>query len=133
MGWSHERRRKQMPRVVHFEIPADDPNRAVGFYTKVFGWDIKKWDGLMDYWLVMTGDKSQPGIDGGIMIRRDAAQVTVNTVDVPSVDDFVKKIEEAGGKVVVPKMAVPGVGWVANCTDTEGNLFGIMHEDPQAK
>lgn len=122
-----------MPRVVHFEIPADDPRRAVGFYTKVFGWEIKKWDGPIDYWSVATGEKSEPGIDGGIMIRRDEAQVTVNTVDVPSVDDFIQRIEDAGGKVVVPKMAVPGVGWMAYCADTEGNLFGIMQEDAQAK
>ena len=121
-----------MPRVEHFEIPADDPERAVKFYEDAFGWDIKKWEGPMEYWLVMTGDKSEPGIDGGITKRGDVKTVT-NTIGVPSVDDFIGKIEAAGGVVIAPKMAVPGVGWFAYCADTEGNLFGIMESDRTAK
>jgi len=121
-----------MPRVVHFEISADDPERAVKFYQKVFGWEIKKWDGPMEYWLCMTGPKEQPGIDGGIMRRENPQAHTENTIDVPSVDEFAKKVTEGGGKVVVPKMAVPGVGYMAYCMDTEGNVFGIMHEDSSA-
>jgi predicted enzyme related to lactoylglutathione lyase len=122
-----------MLRVVHFEINADDPERAVKFYQKVFGWKIEKWNGPIDYWLVMTGPNDQPGINGGIMKREDPQASTYNTVDVPSVDEFTKKIIEQGGKVVVPKMAVPGVGYMAYCADTEGNIFGIMQEDPTAK
>ncbi len=122
-----------MPRVVHFEINTDDPERAVKFYQEVFDWKIKKWEGPMDYWLVMTGPDDQPGINGGIMKREDPQASTYNTVDVPSVDEFSKKITQHGGKVVVPKMAVPGVGYMAYCADTEGNVFGIMQEDPTAK
>jgi predicted enzyme related to lactoylglutathione lyase len=122
-----------MLRIVHFEINADDPERAVKFYQEVFGWKIKKWDGPIDYWLVTTGPDNQPGINGGIMKREDPQASTYNTVDVPSVDEFTKKITQNGGKIVVPKMAVPGVGWVAYCADTEGNVFGIMEEDPTAK
>ena len=122
-----------MPRVVHFEINADDPQRAAHFYTKVFGWNIQKWDGPMDYWLVMTGESAEPGIDGGIMQRENPRATTVNTVDVPSVDDFIKKVKSNGGKVLVPKMAVPGVGYMAYCQDTEGNSFGLMENDPEAK
>jgi predicted enzyme related to lactoylglutathione lyase len=121
-----------MPRVVHFEIPADDPERAAGFYEKVFGWRIEKWEGPMDYWLVVTGESGTPGIDGGIAPRQPGAVVT-NTIDVPSVDDYVKRITDAGGEVVVPKMAVPGVGWLAYLKDTEGNLFGIMTSDMEAR
>lgn len=122
-----------MLRMVHFEINADDPERAVKFYQKTFGWEIKKWNGPVDYWLVTTGPNDQPGINGGIMKRMNPQATTYNTVDVPSVDQLTKKIVENGGKVIVPKMAVPGVGWMAYCADTEGNVFGIMQEDPKAK
>lgn len=121
-----------MPRIVHFEIPADDPGRAVDFYTNVFGWEINKWEGPIDYWLVKTGEADLPGIDGGIVQRAENA-ATVNTVDVPSLDEFIDKIEKAGGQVVLPKITVPGVGYMAYCTDTEGNVFGMMQEDPNAE
>jgi predicted enzyme related to lactoylglutathione lyase len=121
-----------MPRIVHFEIPAEDPERAVKFYREAFGWEIKKWEGPMEYWLVMTGDPSEPGIDGGIMKRGDVKTVT-NTIDVPALDDFIGKVEEAGGAVLAPKTAVPGVGWFAYCADTEGNIFGLMESDTSAK
>jgi hypothetical protein len=121
-----------MPRVVHFEINADDAERAVKFYSQVFGWKIKKWEGPMDYWLVSTGEGS-PGIDGGLMKRMNPSATTVNTVDVPSVDEFLVKITKNGGQIVMPKRAVPGVGWMAYCQDTEGNVFGIMQEDSSAR
>ena len=121
-----------MPRVVHFEISAENPEKTIEFYKKTFGWEFQKWEGPMDYWVVVTGSKSKPGIDGGIMKRGDVKTIT-NTVDVPSVDEFAGKIEAAGGAMLTPKMAVPGVGWFAYCADTEGNLFGIMENDPKAK
>ena len=122
-----------MSRVVHFEIPADDPERATRFYTKIFGWKIKKWEGPMDYWLVTTGDKSAPGIDGAIMQRSEIASTVVNTIDVPSVDDFIKKVTKNGGKVITPKTPIPGVGYFAYCKDTEGNMFGILQPDMSVK
>jgi predicted enzyme related to lactoylglutathione lyase len=121
-----------MPRVTHFEFNADDPERATKFYKKVFDWKVKKWQGPIDYWLVTTGEKDKPGIDGGIMKRMDC-ETTIVTIDVSDVDEFVDKIEEAGGKVVKPKEVIPGVGYFAYCADTEGNLFGIMQEDREAK
>jgi predicted enzyme related to lactoylglutathione lyase len=122
-----------MPRVIHFEINADDPARAAAFYEKVFGWQIKKWEGPVDYWLVTTGEQGQPGIDGGIMRRMDPHAGTYNTVDVPSVDEYTAKIKEMGGEVIMGKRSVPGVGWMAYCTDTEGNVFGLMEQDPSAE
>lgn len=122
-----------MARVVHFELPVDDPDRAVAFYKNVFGWEINKWDGPQDYWLITTGAEGEPGIDGGLMRRQKPGESTTNTVGVPSVDDFVAKITAHGGEVVVPKMAVPTVGYMAYCSDTEGNVFGIMESDPTAK
>lgn len=121
-----------MPRVVHFEINADDPERAAAFYGKVFGWQIKKWEGPAEYWLVTTGERGEPGIDGGIMRRMQPEAGTYTTVDVPSVDEFEEKVRKAGGTIVMGKRPVPGVGWMAYCTDTEGNVFGIMQEDPSA-
>ena len=121
-----------MPRVVHFEISADKPERAVNFYKSVFGWKVEKWEGPIDYWLVMTGDQSEPGIDGAIT-PRSGPQGTVNMVDVPSLDEFVEQVTGAGGKVVQPKTAVPGVGYLAYCQDTEGNIFGMMQSDTSAK
>ncbi len=121
-----------MPRVIHFELPADDPDRAVGFYQKSLGWKIEKWDGPEDYWLVSTGDTAQEGINGAIT-RRSAFPTVVNTVGVDDVDEFVRRVVEAGGEVAMPKMAVPGVGYLAYCKDTEGNLFGMMQSDPEAR
>jgi predicted enzyme related to lactoylglutathione lyase len=118
-----------MPRVVHFEIPADNPERAASFYKSVFDWDITKWDGPTDYWLVMTGEEGTPGINGGLLKRQHPDQPPVNTIDVESVDDFLKKVTDNGGEIAVPKMPVPGVGWLAYCKDTEGNIFGIMQSD----
>jgi predicted enzyme related to lactoylglutathione lyase len=120
-----------VPRVIHFEILGDDPERAVKFYRKAFGWKIKKWEGPVDYWLVTTGEDNQPGINGAIMEREGKGSV-YNTIDVPSVDEFIKNIVEADGKVITEKRAVPGVGYMAYCADTEGNVFGIMQEDPSA-
>ncbi|MBI2869024.1 MAG: VOC family protein [Chloroflexi bacterium] len=121
-----------MPRVVHFEIGADNPERAVKFYAQVFGWKIDKW-GPQDYWLVTTGPDSQPGINGGIVKRESPGISTVNSVEVPSIDEFVDKATSEGGRVVMPKTPVPGVGYVAYCQDTEGNMFGLFQSDAPVK
>ncbi|MGD2249054.1 MAG: VOC family protein [Candidatus Methanofastidiosia archaeon] len=120
-------------RVIHFEIPADNPEKASKFYQDVFGWTIEKWEGPIDYWIITTGPEGEPGIDGGLMKREGSQTGMVNTIGVPSVDEFTEKIEKAGGQVVAPKMAVPGVGYMAYCQDTEGNTFGIMEMDENAK
>lgn len=86
----------------------------------------------MEYWLVETGAKDQPGIDGGLMRRQQPGASTVNVVDVESVDEVSAAIEEAGGVTVVPKMAVPGIGWAAYFQDPEGNVFGVLQSDPNA-
>ena len=80
-----------MGRVVHFEIHADNPQRAIAFYKGLFGWEITKWDGPMDYWTIHTGPKEQPGIDGGMVPRRGTLDGTaviayVCTVDVADID-----------------------------------------------
>ena|SRR5687768_2549566 len=120
-----------MARVIHFEIPASDPARVLKFYQQVFEWRAQKWEGPLDYWLVQTGEGS--GIDGGIMPRQRPSQGTVNTIDVPSVDETLISVQANGGRVVEAPMAVPGVGRLAYCQDPEGNVFGIMQRDQPAK
>src|ERR1700737_94034 len=120
-----------MSRVVHFEIYADNPERAVKFYQQVFDWQANKWDGPEDYWLLTTGKQDEPGIDGAILKRNhpitdDGVIAFVCTVDVPSTDEYVTRITSSGGTIIHPKMAVPGIGWLAYAKDSEGNIFGIM-------
>ena len=121
-----------MPRPIHFELHTDNPERAAAFYRQVFAWQIDKWEGPVDYWLASTGPESEPGIHGAIT-QRSGNLTTVNTIGVPSVDEYVQKVVAAGGTIALPKMAVPGVGWIAYGIDTEGNIFGMMQEDPNAQ
>ncbi|MGD8759874.1 MAG: VOC family protein [Anaerolineales bacterium] len=122
-----------MGRVVHFEIPSDDPQKAIQFYSDVFGWKSQKWEGPLEYWLLMTGEEGESGIDGAIMPRENPSDTTINTVDVASVEDVMAKIKQAGGAVLTDKISVPGVGYMAYCADPDGNKFGIMQADTSAK
>jgi hypothetical protein len=122
-----------MSRVVHFEIPADNPERVAGFYKKVLGWEIQKWEGPVDYWLISTGKETEPGIHGGIARKKDRpASGILVTAQIDSVDECLKKIVAAGGSIVVPKRAIPGVGYQAHFRDPEGNVIGIMENDHKA-
>jgi len=126
-----------MPRPVHFEIHASDPERAITFYATVFDWSFERW-GPNPYWLITTGDG--PGIDGGL-VPRQGPEPTENapvnafpaTIEVDALDAATRRVQQAGGTVVVHKTAIPGVGWLAYCTDTEGNIFGLMENDDAAE
>jgi predicted enzyme related to lactoylglutathione lyase len=133
-----------MPTIVHFEMPADDVERAKKFYTDLFGWKIEKWPGTsskdsssssMEYWIVSTTDDkgNKTPIGGGLMKRQEQHQQITNFIDINSVDEYSSKIEKLGGKVVVTKMAVPGMGYFAVCHDTENNSFGIWETNEGAK
>ncbi len=122
-----------MPRLVHFEMNVKDVHKTIAFYEDVFGWKFQKWDGPMDYWLIMTGDEKEPGIDGGLGYEEEGFPKMVNTIDVDDIDDVIKKIESNGGEIVRPKHVVPGVGWLAYFKDSEGVMSGIMQNDPNAK
>jgi uncharacterized protein len=122
-----------MSRVIHFEIPAAEPDRAAAFYGKVFGWKFDKWAGPTEYWMVTTGTEGTPGINGGMMKKPGGITSTTNTIGVESVDAAVNTAVEAGGKNIMPKTPIPGVGYFAYCEDTEGNLFGVMQMDPNAR
>jgi uncharacterized protein len=128
--------------IVHFEIPADQPERAAKFYRDLFGWDIKQYEGSaaggMDYWMVRTvptdaqGQPTRPGVNGGLMRRMFPGQTPVNYIAVPKVDDFVRKAERLGAKILMGKQPVPGMGWFAQMADTEGNVFAIWETDSNA-
>jgi len=132
--------------VVHFGIPADEPDRAAQFYYELFGWVIEKHQSSgepgvsnsRDYWLISTvptdgqGRPIRPGVNGGLMRRLQPGQPPVNYISVESVADYAIRAEGLGGQVVVPKSAVPGMGWYAFINDTEGNLIGLWESDPNA-
>jgi len=120
-----------LPRVVHFEISAEKPEKLTKFYEQIFKWKFEKWDGPMEYWLITTGE-NEPGIDGGLGKRREDSS-TVNTIDVNSVDEYIEKITKNNGTIIMPKTAIPGIGWTAYFKDPEGNTFGLMESDPSAK
>jgi uncharacterized protein len=129
--------------VVHFEIPADDPERAAKFYRELFGWDIKKYEGKvandLAYWMVKTVPTDErvqpvrPGVNGGIMPRMFPGQPPVNYIAVEEVDEFVQKGERLGAQVLMEKHAVPGMGWFAQLKDPEGNVFAVWQHDPAAQ
>jgi len=122
-----------MSRVIHFEIPSNDPDKLSEFYKKVFGWKFEKWGGPMEYWMVNTGPEGQPGINGGFMRKQGPVTGTTNTIGVESVDESVKSANKAGGKVVMEKTPIPTVGYFAYLQDPEGNIFGVMQPDANAK
>jgi hypothetical protein len=132
-------KKKYMSRVIHFDIYADDPERASAFYEKAFGWKFKKWEGDvgMDYWLIMTGDEKSPGIDGGMSKREKEWSKAVSdgaiTIGVENIDAAIGKVEENGGEIVMKKMGLSTVGWFASFRDTEGNRLSLMQSDPSVK
>ena len=127
-----------MARVVHFEIHAQDPARAVRFYEQVFGWSAQRW-GSEEYWLLTTGAAEERGIDGAILRRRGdppAAGAPVSgyvcTLQVDDLDACLARATEAGATIAMARTVVAGVGWLAYCHDTEGNIFGLMQPDTAA-
>ena len=129
-----------MARVVHFEIHAADPDRAVSFYRELFSWEFTRWEGPWDYWLIRTGGSDQPGIDGGLVKRRgpaptegQAVNAFVCTVEVPHLEPVLAKAASLGGGTAVARMPVAGIGWLAYILDPDGNILGIMQPDPTAK
>jgi predicted enzyme related to lactoylglutathione lyase len=127
--------------VVHFEIPADDPDKLSQFYKDLFGWKIEKMDmGGMPYHVVETvpmDARRMPtetgGIGGGIAKRMSPDQRPTNYVDVESVDQYVEKAKKLGAKEAMGKMPVPGMGYFAILLDPEGNSFGVWQNDTSAK
>jgi uncharacterized protein len=130
-----------MSRVIHFEIHATLPEKSMAFYKEVFGWTFKKAEGLQhDYWFITTGPSKEAGIDGGLFKRMgnpapdgSAVNAFVCTIKVKDLSASMSKAEKAGGLMAMPKMAIPGVGWLCYFRDVDGNIFGMMEDDATAK
>ena len=123
---------KTAARIVWFEIPADEPERASRFYSSLFGWKIKKFPGMTDYWHIDTGG-SDDTPDGGLMRRKQPGQPITNYVAVPSVDKAAAKVQTLGGTICMTKTAVPQMGYFVICQDPESNMFALWEMNPNAK
>lgn len=120
-----------MSKVVHFEIPVDDPERAAAFYRGALGWEISGF-GDQPYWLVRAGADDERGADGALIGRGEVHQSPVLIAGVGDIDDALRRVEQGGGRVVQGKLPVPGVGWSAYIVDSEGNTIGLFQDDAAA-
>ena len=122
-----------MSTIVHFDVASDDPERAKKFYAELFGWKFESYPEMQYNLISTTNLDGTPGVGGGLGKRMDPSQRITNYFGVPSIDAAMKKVKSLGGKILTEKMAVPKMGYLANCMDTEGNVFGLWEENPEAK
>jgi len=128
-----------MPTIVYLQIPSDDIERSKKFYTQLFGWKIDKSpeantpEGMENWSITTTDHNGKEALGGGMSKRQMPQQQITNFIDIGSVDEYLSKVERLGGKVVVPKTAVPGMGYYAVCLDTENNSFGIFGSSENVK
>jgi len=123
-----------MPTIVHFDIPADDPERAREFYEGMFGWKLEMPPGMTDYYLIETRDlDDKVSVGGGLGKRGEPGQRITTYIGVSSLDEYVARVEKLGGKVIQAKITVPGWGYMAVCLDTEDNIFGLWQDDKNVK
>ncbi len=129
-------------RVNHFEIHATTPEKVIKFYADMFGWKFEKYPlPGMDYWGVITGAKGEEGaINGGLIQRMgqpaeegSAVNAFVCTITVENLDLMMQKVVKLGGMVALPKAAIPGMAWLGYCKDNDGNIFGMIQNDTNAK
>jgi predicted enzyme related to lactoylglutathione lyase len=122
-------------RVVHFEMPFDDGDRARDFYTRVFGWEVMPMAEI-GYTIVMSGPSgdqgpTEPGfINGGLMERRSPFTSPNIVIDVDNLEESLAAVNVAGGTTVLERMKVGDMGFCAYFTDTEGNLVGLWESVP---
>jgi len=119
--------------IVWFDIPVDNVAKAKKFYSALFGWKIKKFPGVTDYWHIDTGGGNDTP-DGGLLKRRmPEHQGITSYVNVESVDKSAAKVQKLGGMICVPKTAVPEMGYFVVCQDTENNTFALWERNESAK
>jgi predicted enzyme related to lactoylglutathione lyase len=113
-----------MDKVVHFEVPFDDGERATAFYREAFGWQLDSMP-QMQYTMVTTTDSESAGINGGMLHRQGPITAPVITIGVDDIDESLARIENLGGKVAIGRQPVGDMGFSAYVHDTEGNLIGL--------
>lgn len=118
-----------MAKIVHFEIPADEPQRAAAFYHDVLGWEVTPF-GEQPYWLVRAGAEEEPGANGALVGREDLHQNPVLVAGVDNLDEVLDRVRASGGAVLQDKLPIPGVGWSAYARDSEGNTIGLFQPEP---
>ncbi len=128
-----------MPRVIHFEIQATDPDSLSHYYSELFGWKFSRW-GDTPYWIIETGQVGMPSINGGLLQRNgpppsdgQSVNAFVCTIEVDNLDQYFTRTLALGGTAAVPKMPIPGVGWLAYVKDPNGNILGLMQTDAAAR
>lgn len=122
-----------MPTIVHFNIPVKDVNRAKKFYNELFGWKIERVPGPMEYYNITTyDDKGKTSVGGGMGESQEQDDQITNYIDVPSIDEYITKVQQLGGKIIMPKTTIPGFGYLAVCLDSENNKFGLWETDEKA-
>ncbi len=122
-----------MPTIVHFDIACEDLQRGKQFYQSLFDWKMVSPPGFPDYKLIETeGLDGGKGVDGGLGKRMDPSQKITVYIGVDSLEACTARVKELGGSVVVPKLSVPGFGYMVTCLDTEGNTFGLWQDDKNA-
>jgi uncharacterized protein len=122
-----------MSAIVHFDVPAEDIERAKKFYSALFGWKFESVPGMQYNLFTTTNLDGSSGVGGGMGKRMDPSQRILNYFGVPSIDIAMKQVKSLAGQVITQKMAVPGMGFLASCIDTEGNTFGLWEENPRAR
>jgi len=120
-----------MARIVHFELPVDDPDRARAFYSSVFGWKLEAY-GDAPYWLATTGAEGELGIDGALAGRSELTSAPVVVIGVDDLDAAAADALAHGAEELQGKQPVPGMGWSSYLRDPEGNVIGLWQTDEQA-
>jgi predicted enzyme related to lactoylglutathione lyase len=122
-----------MPTIVHFDVPAEDIERAKKFYSALLGWKFESLPEMQYNLITTTNLDGTPGVGGGMGKRMDPSQRMMNYFGVSSIDTAMKQVKSLGGSILSKKMAVPQMGYLVNCIDTEGNMFGLWEEDTKAR
>jgi len=129
--FSENKKLKNLMKVMHFEIPAQDPERVKQFYSKVFGWKFSQWKDV-GFWVALTGQPAEYGIDGGVIDIKEMDIPLTNVIRVDNIDEILEKVVAKGGEIVFPKFFEQGVGYLAYFKDLDNNLFGLRQIDPNA-
>jgi predicted enzyme related to lactoylglutathione lyase len=119
----------------YFDLTVTDLQAARRFFEHVLGWRFEKFPMPYEYYRIQAGPPDEPGIDGGIGAAKDAPlaggrPTTQVTIPVNNLDEVLARVGDGGGRIMEPKMPIPGIGWYATCAEPGGLLFGLIQADP---